>query len=231
MSIYQEPANTLLLAGRLAATKATAEDLVGDPRIDAIYEAAQHAALGRLGAGPLAISEWSDRRVVAAAILATHAVHLVVREQSDEDLADLVLGAVRAIRRDLSERLGRARDVETAARMVRADAVVSSEVGGALDDIASLLRRNGSEYVAAAGHLVRRVGKNPRPYQEHLGTAWYAVCGRFLLLPRDVARAAAVALVTAKAEKSEVARLGGISRTTLNEWLAAARLPNGEELD
>lgn len=200
MPEYARAADTIRLAARQEAVKVV--DDSGDTAFDGLYLAVERLALARVRAQ---LDENAERaRVHFSGILGAHAV-IARLDFAPEDaravLAPLWDSAVPA-------RLEARRHLDLIA-----------EPGGLTDGVRKLLTVSGTGHqTAAAGQLARDVVRSgPDGYAR----AWYGVCGTYLLLARRAARPAATSMVRAGAEKLYVARRGGLSRTTLDAWLAS----------
>jgi len=164
--------------------------------------------------------------IIVGAILAAGPVHARLAD-TDPDAADIVAEIGR-----------RALDELLAARLAAARTLVLAGDDPEVSDLATLLRRaRGPELVAAAGRLAQRVARRGGASAR----AWFGAFGAEVLVGRRAERAAAVGLVLGGMQKQQVARLGGISRTTLDKWLADrdldrmlaadAELPTTDDID
>lgn len=212
MSLYDQHADTLLLAAMTAAIKATGDH---NARVERTFEGAERAAAEQYGG-----------RVQLAGIIAAHALPPALKDVDDvhdtalESVASKALPALRDHRGLGSDAdpLGKARHIISTLRDTPAS-LLDGPLRGALDDLARMLRTTGGEHQASCGHLVRDVVQDMRRYLPHLGNAWFGVLGGYVLLPKGIVRAAVVGMVNGGREKSRVAEIAGISRTTLNSWV------------
>lgn len=206
MPEYARAAETLLLGCRGEAAKAA--DPTNPGRFDDLFAAIERSARGRLGARLGLDRDEAD--VVLGGVVGSYVVQARIAGDGDEDLAEALGGILPALwYGDMSKRLTGARDLQP---------FVAGGAPHGLDSVALLLRKSGSELVAASGHLVRRV---VRDGYDGFATGWYGALGDRLLSARAATRAAAVAQVRSGAAKTTVADLAGISRTTLDNWLTA----------
>lgn len=174
------------------------------------------------------------RRTREGATLAAHLVHARLRAvggaEHDQGAAAAALAAAVPVLHlsDLSARL-------QAARAITDVLPAAGPTETALRDVVTLLTRpagNTAEHTAAAGHLCRTVLDTFTDlYRPWADLAYWSWCGEQLLVPDAITRAAAVALVVAGREKSQVATLAGISRTTLDKWIRQHADGFGVEFD
>lgn len=202
---YLSAAGSLLLAARVAAARAVHAEAHTAEFID-LYQAIERAGRRRI-TEQLGL-EGEAAQVALAGIVAGHAVHTRLLFDGEDELADLVQGCTPALwSADLHVRLQAARDLARHQQQPR------------LDGLARLLRRApGDELVAASGQLARQI---IRDGDTGLDDAWYAVFGTYLLVAGRAVRPAATAMVRAGRTKTYVAGTAGISRSTLDAWLAA----------
>lgn len=207
---YLRAADTLLLAGRMAAAKMVHVEFLTDDLID-LYESVERTARRRLW-NQLDVDGGDEALVSLGGLMAAHTLHAQLQLDGDNDLAELVGEHLPVLwNGDLTQRLAAARALAS-----------WQDAAPGMRELATMLRREpGQLLVNASGQLVRRVVATGSV--AGVGEAWYGVFGTYLLVAGRAVRPAATNMVRTGREKKGVAARAGISRTTLDSWLGAGR--------
>lgn len=219
-----EPHVDIVLAEASRAAGSSADGGRSESQIGVVFGLAQRHAIETAKSGE---DDEQSRRTLVAGLLAAHALPELLRN-SDEDgdwIGRAVADALPTVRSAIlsekfsEDRFSVARELNKIASMVAGSLSMPLDLIDSVRDIVGLLHREGDEQVATAGRLAGRVADDPNRWRPYLATAWFGVCGPYMLLPREFTRAITVAMVRTGREKSAVARQGGISRSTLDSWL------------